>query len=321
MHDRSLKELHHLVEQVHLLTSVPLPEMLEPDAPVLSDDSLGNHGHDFYLIGIIGGKNVGKSALVNAIVGEEITQRSSTGCGTEQVVAYLHSSQQKAVSELLDREAPGQYEIVTHQRPDLRRQVLLDLPDFDSHYSDHFELTRRMLRQMLYPIWLQSIEKYADGQPRELLRRVVAGNDPRNLTFCLNKIDQVEAAGQMSAAQEIRADYAERLEKTLGLEAPPRVWLVERGTPSVTSCRSCARPWHASGMKNRCSNRGMGGRASGALAPELGRRAAAARDARACPAARSAGQGGTRVARLRADPRACRAGARLRSGMGQRGRG
>src|SRR5262249_23009174 len=138
MQENVLPEIHRLIEQIRALTNSPLPEMLEPDSPVLDEQLLGASSNGFYLVGIIGGKNVGKSALVNAIVGEEITARSSTGRGTERVVAYAHISQKDALATFLSCEAPGRHEIVTHDRDDVTRQVLLDLPDFDSHYSEHF---------------------------------------------------------------------------------------------------------------------------------------------------------------------------------------
>ena len=63
------------------------PEMLDPDAPVLQDS-----GEGIYLVGLIGGKEVGKSALVNALVGAPITDETSHGPGTETIVAYVHRS-------------------------------------------------------------------------------------------------------------------------------------------------------------------------------------------------------------------------------------
>ena len=124
-----------------------------------------------YLIGLIGGKDVGKSSFVNALVGQNISEQTSHGPGTEVVVAYAHEAMVKPLRELLDREVPGRFKIYAHSIPRLLRQVLLDLPDIDSIYSDHIEVTRTMLRQMLYPIWIQSIEKYADQQPQKLLAR------------------------------------------------------------------------------------------------------------------------------------------------------
>lgn len=112
---------------------------------------------------------------------------------------------------LLEREVPGQFKIVAHDRDDLARQVLFDLPDFDSHYAGHLEITRRMLRRMLYPIWLLGVRNIADRRPQSCFRKVSAGNDPGNLIFCLNKVDQLEAAGEWGAA---RTGFAHRLRRS-----------------------------------------------------------------------------------------------------------
>src|SRR5258708_10988406 len=82
------------------------------------------------------------------------------------------------------------------------RQVLLDLPDIDSHWGQHLAVTRKMLRHMLFPIWIQSVEKSADRPPQELLMKAAAGNAPANFVFCLNKADQLAGApvGPASAA-------------------------------------------------------------------------------------------------------------------------
>jgi hypothetical protein len=228
------------------LTGATTPQLLEDDAPVLANEALevrdgdDRDGGDFYLVGIIGGKDVGKSALVNALVGRPITAITSHGPGTETVVAYAHASREPALRALLEREVPGQYRIVTHDSPHLLRQVLLDLPDIDSHWRTHLEVTRAMLRHMLYPVWVQSVEKYADRQPQEMLARVAAGTAASNFVFCLNKVDQVEGSREGSgfgvqgsgeervpeAAREIRGDFAARIARTVGLAAPPDVYLI-----------------------------------------------------------------------------------------------
>ncbi len=74
-----------------------------------------------------------------------------------------------------------------------------------------------MLRQMLFPIWLQSVEKYADQQPQQLLAKVAEGNDPANFIFVLNKADQLAAQ-----AEQVRSDTAFRM------PFPPRPVLRER---------------------------------------------------------------------------------------------
>ncbi len=220
-------ELEQLVAVTMELTSSAPPDLLADDAPVFesSDDQ------PMYLIGLIGGKDVGKSSFVNAIVGESLTAPTSFGPGTEDVVAYAHQSMEQPLRALLSREVPNRFTIHTHSIDLLQRQVLLDLPDIDSHYADHIEITRRMLRHMLYPVWIQSVEKYADQQPQKLLARVAAGNDPANFIFCLNKLDQLVKREGDSAAGQIKDDYAKRLSRVLGLSDSPRVFLVSANAP------------------------------------------------------------------------------------------
>ncbi len=225
-------ELDQLVTEVADLIGVARPGWLENDAPSLAETTGGPEADRFYLIGLIGGKDVGKSALVNAIVGQPITAQTSHGPGTETVIAYAHGNQIEPLRELLEREVRGRYRIVEHHIPRLFRQVLLDLPDIDSHWADHVAVTRKMLRHMLFPIWVQSIEKYADRQPQELLAKVAAGNAPGNFVFCLNKVDQLDKplAGSSlpdsNPIRELQTDYAARIQKVLSLDHPPRVWAI-----------------------------------------------------------------------------------------------
>src|SRR6185437_5051691 len=257
--------IEQLVHETMELTGAERPALLDDDAPVLSDDALApDDNESFYMVGLIGGKDVGKSALVNALVGKTITQVTSHGAGTEIAIAYAHRSQEAALRQLLDREVAGQYRVIAHDLPNLRRQVLLDLPDIDSKYAAHLQVTRAMLRYMLYPVWVSSVEKYADQQPQQMLARVAEGNTPQNFVFCFTKADQLSgmvAAGASfgrssagvngetaqfdsrsngsdgdsesasAAMDELRDDYARRVQKTLSLGQPPRVFLVSSRHP------------------------------------------------------------------------------------------
>src|SRR5580658_1655077 len=101
-------EWEQLVRETVEMTGSAPPQLFDEQAPVLT-------ANDFYLVGMIGGKDVGKSALVNALTGQSITPSTSFGPGTEMVIAYAHESQQVPLRRLLDRELPGQYRLVPHE--------------------------------------------------------------------------------------------------------------------------------------------------------------------------------------------------------------
>lgn len=216
-----------LVHEVVRVTGVELPSLMDDSSPTFAPQD----GGGFYLIGLIGGKDVGKSTLANAIAGVALGTPSNTGEGTRSATAYVHRFNEVAVRAMLDAAVPGRFELVVHEHASLRSQVLVDLPDIDSKYQDHVDLTRSMLRHLLFPVFVQSIEKYADQRPQQLLAQVAQGNDPANFIFCLTKIDQLVAREGAGAATTLAADYATRLRRLLDLSDAPRVHCVSAFQP------------------------------------------------------------------------------------------
>ncbi|MGC4032957.1 MAG: GTPase domain-containing protein [Tepidisphaeraceae bacterium] len=212
-----------LIQEVADLTGGSPPEWTDADAPTLqakADDPL-------YFIGVIGGKDVGKSSLVNALLGQSLAGVSSHGEGTRRALAYAHKDDAQLVRDRLQLQVPGQFDLVTHEIDSARRRVLLDLPDIDSVWAGHLDLTRTLLRHMLFPIWVQSIEKYADAQPMQLLAKVSAGNSPENFLFVLTKADMLATRHGPAAVDELKSDFAERVTRACGLEKSPRVFAVD----------------------------------------------------------------------------------------------
>jgi hypothetical protein len=136
--ERMTADVEQLVHEVTDLTGSPAPEVFDQNAPVLRTDVVSGDG--FYLVGLIGGKEVGKSALVNALAGQIISgSPRRTGRARNRCWRTRISRRRSAVTELLRREVPGKFRVIMHDLPHLARQVLLDLPEFDSHYADHVE--------------------------------------------------------------------------------------------------------------------------------------------------------------------------------------
>lgn len=221
-----------LIRDVSDLTGGSPPDWTDAAAPTLQGSALQTRGDDtLYFIGVIGGKDVGKSSLVNALLGQTLAGVSAHGEGTRRALAYAHRDDVAAVRDLLQSQVPEQFDLITHTIDTARRRVLLDLPDIDSVWAGHLDLTRSLLRHMLFPIWVQSVEKYADAQPLQLLAKVAAGNSPENFLFVLTKADLLAARHGETAVGELKADYAERVTRACGLEKPPRVFAVDgRGT-------------------------------------------------------------------------------------------
>src|SRR5262245_54733658 len=80
-------EVQELVRETIELLGAEAPDLLNDDSPALAKQPSGG---EFYLIGLIGGKDVGKSSFVNALVEQKISEPTSHGAGTEIVVAYAH---------------------------------------------------------------------------------------------------------------------------------------------------------------------------------------------------------------------------------------
>lgn len=257
-----------LINEVTALTGAAAPQWADDAAPTLQsrqDDSI-------YLIGVIGGKDVGKSSLINALLEQPIAAVSSHGEGTSKALAFVHSADAAAARAILEREAAGRFEIVEHQVDRARRRVLLDLPDIDSVWTTHAEVTRRLLRHMLFPVWVQSVEKYADAQPLQMLSKVAAGNSAENFLFVITKADQLARRHGNDAVRELADDYAGRVARACGLEKPPRVFavnsvarsideafalealratvLAERSTASLVHARRLARQQQKRTLKN-----------------------------------------------------------------------
>ena len=211
-----------LVRDVADLTGGQPPDWTANAAPTLQ-----NRDDPIYLIGVIGGKDVGKSSLVNALLGRPLAGVSAHGEGTRRALAYVHRDDAAAVRDLLQANVPEQFDLVTHDIESARRRVLVDLPDVDSVWAGHLDLTRSLLRHLLFPVWVQSVEKYADAQPLQLLAKVSAGNAPENFLFVVTKADLLAARHGVGAVDELKEDYAERVARACGLAAPPRVFAVD----------------------------------------------------------------------------------------------
>jgi GTPase SAR1 family protein len=134
-------------------------------------------------VGLLGGTGVGKSSLINALAGSEVSEASDRRPHTDRIVVYRHGSVQfqEPETDLIIR--PHR----VHDHDAIRDLVLFDLPDFDSVLPQNRHRVLLFLNQLDVICWLVSPEKYADQVFYDMVR--LSPQNPENFVFVLNKID------------------------------------------------------------------------------------------------------------------------------------
>jgi GTP-binding protein EngB required for normal cell division len=171
---------------------------------------------DRLAVGLVGGTGVGKSTLVNALAGQEISAIGDRRPTTDLVVAYRHS--RTPLPENLPGEDISRTE-VAHENDVLERVILLDFPDFDSVEELHHEVLRRYLPHLDVLLVLVDDVKYGDSRLFDLLREVSQSHE--NLHVILNKTDklQMRYCGEWRrVAGEILDDLAGKLRDHAGVD-------------------------------------------------------------------------------------------------------
>lgn len=138
--------------------------------------------------GVLGGKEVGKSTLINAIAGDSVVDLGDpVGEGTFQPAAYCHPQDE---AELRERLKPLDGINVTFHcsaPPSMQGLVLIDLPDFDSVFAHHVDQVRRISTVLDGIIWITTPKKVGDLRAIREIRRVL--KDRANFAYVLNKMD------------------------------------------------------------------------------------------------------------------------------------
>lgn len=224
-----------ILEQVLSFLEVHGPLLLQPEArAVLANkatelrEKARKPGEVLY-VGILGGTGVGKSTLINALAGEEISHASDRRPFTDKAVVYRHRDTPRGMGEIagLLRDPDA-----LHDSDAIKDLVLLDLPDFDSVEQDNRRAVLKILPALDAVIWVVSPEKYADAAFYEFARQ--AAINPDNFTFVLNKADELivdEEFDPYLKLKDVLGDLTFRLKNETGLHQP-RVFSLSAVTES-----------------------------------------------------------------------------------------
>ena len=159
---------------------------------------------DTVLVALAGGTGSGKSSLLNALAGEEVSAPGAMRPTTAEPVAWIPSNPEPGLTRLLD-----DLGIETRIGQDLYPGLaILDLPDIDSVVIDHRVRVERLLPLVDSVVWVVDPEKYQDARlHRDHLEPLAPHAD--RFVFALNQIDRVGAGEVGVLAADLRKSLHE----------------------------------------------------------------------------------------------------------------
>jgi energy-coupling factor transporter ATP-binding protein EcfA2 len=184
-----------------------------------------------YVVALVGGTGVGKSTLLNALGGAEVSPASARRPTTAAPVAWVGASIEADVRPILDRLGVGTTR--THRQADLGPVVVVDMPDLDSLELSHRAIVEELLPKVDVVAWVTDPEKYADAVLHdEFLRNWLPRLDRQ--VVVLNKADRLAADGAGTVTSDLRRVLrtdvpvlaVTAVDGADGVE-PLRAWLVE----------------------------------------------------------------------------------------------
>jgi hypothetical protein len=149
-----------------------------------------------FVCALAGGTGAGKSSLLNALAGREVSRPGATRPVTAEPVAWVPADAADELGPLL--RWVGVDKVVSHHDPRFTDLCLLDLPDYDSVEPAHRATVDQVLPRVDAVCWVPDPEKYNDRVLHEDYLRPLAHHADRAV-FVVNRRDMIGDAGQVAA--------------------------------------------------------------------------------------------------------------------------
>jgi len=150
------------------------------------------------LVGLLGGTGSGKSSLLNALAGVEVSPAGARRPTTSKTVAWIPANGGTALEAVL--EVLGIEHRVDHDGA--IPLAVLDLPDIDSLVTQHRQLVAEVVPYLDLVLWVIDPEKYHDRILHEMIRSSTRHQEI--FRFVLNQIDRIDPFDLVPLAADLQ---------------------------------------------------------------------------------------------------------------------
>ncbi|MBF0409734.1 MAG: GTPase domain-containing protein [Candidatus Riflebacteria bacterium] len=183
-----ISELRQLIDESRQLSGRPKGAILEETlkrVEMLSErkDAVS----DTLMAVMLGGTKVGKSTLLNALAGKQISEVSAKACFTSRPIVYVHSTREGQARLRLQGVLTKDDLIIVHNELALERIIIIDSPDIDGSVTIHHQVFRELLIRADLVMCVLTTQKYDSSPLYEILTHEVGF---RRTVFIFNKIDE-----------------------------------------------------------------------------------------------------------------------------------